>query len=387
MALNRWLRHLVGAGGQGREGRTLRLEAATAAALRIQTIELRHFQGDLARFDQELDFSNGRLAMVARQFRQAMAVCKRELPELQACRGTLTPEQLQQLQLIEDVVGAYHQRGSRNAGRDSGLSQEPEMVPRSLLRFFSQVQNRLAPGGEAATVEGFRRRRDSTLVSLRILLLLVLVPLLFQQFSRALLVGPLVDRIAPTVPLVMYTRGTLEERAVEKLRIYKEELEFEALLRGETVPSIEDMQSSLRKRADELQIENERESTTAIKNLLSDGFGVLGFALVCLLCREELRVLRSFFDEIVYGLSDSAKAFIIILSTDIFVGYHSSEGWNVLLEGISEHVGLPPNPRFIGLFVATFPVVLATIFKYWIFRYLNRVSPSSVATLRNMNGG
>ncbi|KKZ10354.1 MAG: hypothetical protein TH68_11040, partial [Candidatus Synechococcus spongiarum 142] len=61
MALNRWLRRLVGF--QGREGRLRRLEAATAAALRIQTIELRHFQGDLARFDQELDGSSGRLAM------------------------------------------------------------------------------------------------------------------------------------------------------------------------------------------------------------------------------------------------------------------------------------------------------------------------------------
>ncbi|HJN34815.1 MAG TPA: proton extrusion protein PcxA, partial [Prochlorococcus sp.] len=42
--------------------------------------------------------------------------------------------------------------------------------------------------------------------------------------------------------------------------------------------------------------------------------------------------------------------------------------------------------NFILLFIATFPVILATIFKYWIFRYLNRVSPSSVATLRGMNG-
>ena len=48
----------------------------------------------------------------------------------------------------------------------------------------------------------------------------------------------------------------------------------------------------------------------------------------------------------------------------------------------------PPEPSpFILLFIATFPVILATIFKYWIFRYLNRVSPSSVATLRGMNGG
>ncbi len=385
MALNRWLRRLVRV--QGRVGRPGRLETATAAALRIQTIELEHFQGDLVRFDQELGGSTGRQAIVARQFRQAMAICRRELPELQACRGELTPEQLQQLQLVEEVVGAYHQQGSGNASRGSGLSQAPEMLPRSFLGLFSQLQGRLIPGGEVATLESFRRRRDATLVSLRILLLLVVVPLLFQQFSRTLLVGPLVDRIAPAVPVIMYTRGTLEEQAVEKLRIYKEELEFEALLRGEAMPSIEDMQSSLRKRADELQTENERESTTAIKNLLSDGFGVLGFALVCLLCREELRVLRSFFDEIVYGLSDSAKAFTIILFTDMFVGYHSPEGWNVLLQGISEHLGLPPNPSFIGLFVATFPVILATIFKYWIFRYLNRVSPSSVATLRNMNGG
>ena len=59
----------------------------------------------------------------------------------------------------------------------------------------------------------------------------------------------------------------------------------------------------------------------------------------------------------------------------------------MLLQSISSHLGLPSEENFIMLFIATFPVILATIFKYWIFRYLNRVSPSSVATLRNMNGG
>ena len=108
--------------------------------------------------------------------------------------------------------------------------------------------------------------------------------------------------------------------------------------------------------------------------------------MLCLLSRDELRVLRGFLDEAVYGLSDSAKAFGIILFTDIFVGYHSPEGWAVLLEGIAEHFGLPARQNFIMMFIATFPVILATIFKYWIFRYLNRVSPSSVATLKGMNG-
>jgi hypothetical protein len=108
---------------------------------------------------------------------------------------------------------------------------------------------------------------------------------------------------------------------------------------------------------------------------------------VCLVGQEDLSVLRAFLDEQVYGLSDSAKAFAIILFTDIFVGFHSPEGWTVVLRSLADHLGLPDNESFALLFIATFPVILATIFKYWIFRYLNRVSPSSVATLRNMNGG
>jgi hypothetical protein len=86
-----------------------------------------------------------------------------------------------------------------------------------------------------------------------------------------------------------------------------------------------------------------------------------------------------------YGLSDSAKAFLIILFTDIFVGFHSPHGWEVILEGLASHLGIQPNHSAIFLFIATFPVILDTILKYWIFRYLNRISPSAVATLKNMN--
>ena len=119
-------------------------------------------------------------------------------------------------------------------------------------------------------------------------------------------------------------------------------------------------------------------------------FLILQHSLLLLLCAYSVAMIyefSGFIDEAVYGLSDSAKAFAIILFTDIFVGYHSPEGWTVLLEGIAHHIGIPAQEGFIMLFIATFPVILATIFKYWIFRYLNRVSPSSVATLKDMNGG
>jgi hypothetical protein len=261
------------------------------------------------------------------------------------------------------------------------------VLPRSLIGVVDQVRRQLDPEAEANVVAGFRRRRDSTLVSLRILLLLILVPVLVQQVSRTYVVSPLVDRFAPHYPFLSYPRPKLEERAVEKLRIFQAEIEFDALLNERPVPSREEMHRLLTERARELKEEADQESTHAIKNVLADLSGLLGFVAVCLLGRRDIQVLRGFLDELVYGLSDSAKAFAIILFTDIFVGFHSPEGWSVLLEGVAEHLGLPPRENFIMLFIATFPVVLATIFKYWIFRYLNRVSPSSVATLRNMNGG
>ena len=119
--------------------------------------------------------------------------------------------------------------------------------------------------------------------------------------------------------------------------------------------------------------------------MFADVIAVLAFSLLLSGCKEKVATLKAFIDEIVYGLSDSAKAFIIILFTDIFVGFHSPHGWEILLEGLSNHLGLAANRNFIFLFIATFPVILDTVFKYWIFRYLNRISPSAVATYKNMN--
>ena len=267
------------------------------------------------------------------------------------------------------------------------MSRSPEMLPRSLLGVFDGVRRQLDPEAEASLVAGFRRRRDSTLVSLRVLLLLILVPLVIQQASRSLVISPLMNRFAPEIPFLNYTKPHLQEKAVAKLRLYQQELEFEDLLEGKQPPSPEEIQSALARRANALKDEADAESIEASKNVLADLAALVGFVLVCLFGRRDLQVLRGFLDEAVYGLSDSAKAFAIILFTDIFVGFHSPEGWTVLLDGIAHHLGLPAEENFILLFIATFPVVLATIFKYWIFRYLNRVSPSAVATLKNMNGG
>ncbi|MFN7897431.1 MAG: proton extrusion protein PcxA [Cyanobacteriota bacterium] len=359
------------------------LERGYEAALMIQSIELEHYNDRPVRPELELRLPKGMQAQVLRRFRAALQVCLESMHRLEPLRGQLAGQELRQLSLIETVVTRYDSKRSVLPS----LSRTPELLPRSLLGAVDQVRRQLDPEAEASVLAGFRRRRDSTLVALRILLLLILVPLLISQLSRTFVVSPLVDRFAPHQSFLGYAKPHLEEKAVEELRVYQAELEFDALLNKKALPTREEIQEKLSERAQELKLEADKGSTHAVKNVISDLFGLMSFVLVCLFGQRDIQVLKGFIDELVYGLSDSAKAFAIILFTDVFVGFHSPEGWTVLLNGVAHHLGLPARENFIMLFIATFPVVLATIFKYWIFRYLNRVSPSSVATLRNMNGG
>ena len=360
------------------------LERGYEAALLIQSIELEHYNDRPVRPELELAIPRASQAQLLRRFRAALELCRLCLDSVEGHRGELSGQERRQLQLVESVVARYDKSARQTL---PAISRSPEVLPRSLIGVVDQVRRQLDPEAEANVLAGFRRRRDSTLVSLRILLLMILVPVLVQQISRTYVMGPLVDRYAPVSAFISYPKPHLEERAVEKLRVYKAEVEFAALLEGKALPTAEELQAQLAQRARELKDEADGDSTEAIKNVLADLAGLAGFVLVCLLGKRDIQVLRGFIDELVYGLSDSAKAFTIILFTDIFVGFHSPEGWTVLLDGVAHHLGLPARENFIMLFIATFPVVLATIFKYWIFRYLNRVSPSSVATLRNMNGG
>ena len=360
------------------------LERGYEAALLIQSLELEYYGDRRVRPDLELSVPRSVQASILRKFRTALEICRSTLELLKEQRPQLDVQELRQLQLIEGVVDRYAPRRSPGLGRQSA---PPDPLPRSLLGVFDSVRRQLDPASEESVVAGFRRRRDSTLVSLRILLLLVLVPLLIQQVSGTYLIAPALEHFSPQLSFLSESKPQLEERAVEQLRIYKEELEFEALLKGEDPPSSEQLVQKLTQRAAELKQDADQESVRALRNVLSDFAGLIAFVVLCLVSRKQLRVLRGFLDEAIYGLSDSAKAFAIILFTDIFVGYHSPEGWTVLLQGIAHHLGLPAQENFIMLFIATFPVILATIFKYWIFRYLNRVSPSSVATLKGMNGG
>ncbi|MDX2230841.1 MAG: proton extrusion protein PcxA [Leptolyngbyaceae cyanobacterium bins.349] len=272
-------------------------------------------------------------------------------------------------------------------GDDNSILDKTGVLPRSILGTLNRIKRDLDPNAEAEVVRNFRSSKAKTLISIRLLLLLVIVPLLVQQLSKSFIVGPIVDRIWQPQQTGIFLNYELEEEALREFQAYRERLEFEQLLG--VIPaearSPELTEARLQEKAQEIAQSYAGMGANAIKNIFSDILSAIAFAVVLVTNRQGLEILKSFIDETVYGLSDSAKAFIIILFTDIFVGFHSPHGWEVLLEGLARHFGLPASRDFIFLFIATFPVILDTIFKYWIFRYLNRISPSAVATYKNMN--
>ncbi|MGF1512987.1 MAG: proton extrusion protein PcxA [Elainellaceae cyanobacterium] len=280
----------------------------------------------------------------------------------------------------------------RRAGGDTSMLKETAsltdktgVLPRSILRTVDRITRELDPASENEVVDEFRDSKARTAVSLRFILLLIIVPLLTHQISKNFIVGPIVDAIRPAEETVVFLNEEMEEEAIHELNLFRDRLQFERLI-GET-PALtnEAIDERVREKASEIGRVYRRRSGSAVKNVFADLLSVLAFATILAASKREIAVLKSFIDEVVYGLSDSAKAFIIILLTDTFVGFHSPHGWEILLEGAARHFGLPASRDFIFLFIATFPVILDTVFKYWIFRYLNRISPSAVATYKTMN--
>lgn len=310
--------------------------------------------------------------------------------------------------------------------------EQTGLIPRSIIRTFERFLKQLLPGAEMLVIQEFRISRYQVIVSVRCFLTLLLVPILVNIFSKTFLITPLVEFIWNHDSKEIFLNTYQQKRALNELYSFEEKIYFESLLNIETtkknndtetqiflphdISDVSRLSDSIRETSAptfetsinssqtletivskstelgktyqnkilEIAKNFNKESIEAISNLFADFFSFFSFSLVFVLMKPQIIILKSFLAESLYSLSDTTKSFLLILGTDLLVGFHSPHGWEVFLEGFLRHLGLPENVEFMSLFVATFPVFLDTVFKYWIFRSLNKISPSTVATYHNM---
>ncbi len=298
------------------------------------------------------------------------------------------PQQRQQAATLERVeenslyVGEYINDDLANNSKLDSSS----FIPRSILRTADRFRRELNSdeATEAEVVRDFRTSKLRTRLAVRFILLLIILPLLTQQISKVLIVSPLVNHFKAVGQIERIINSQLEDNILDELARFENKIRFESLVSNVPISAAE-IQARIREKAIELSTEYQKELIEPLKNILSDALGFAVFLTLIFTGQRQIAIVKAFLDEVVYGLSDSAKAFVIILFTDVFVGFHSPHGWEVIVNNTLEHFGFPRNEDFINMFIATFPVMLDTVFKYWIFRYLNQISPSAVATYKNMN--
>jgi hypothetical protein len=144
------------------------------------------------------------------------------------------------------------------------------------------------------------------------------------------------------------------------------------------------IQNRLQLQTIELAKHYNEESIEAITNFFADFISLSTLFVLLFQMEIQINITKSFLLEVFFGLDDSKKSLLILFITDLLVGYHSPNIWELFFSTIFDHYGLPESQTTLFLLVATLPVLLDVLFKYLIFRHLNRASPATVATYHAM---
>nr|YP_010161980.1 envelope membrane protein [Dahlstedtia araripensis]QRI59689.1 envelope membrane protein [Dahlstedtia araripensis] len=179
--------------------------------------------------------------------------------------------------------------------------------------------------------------------------------------------------------------------AIKEKSIFKKFIEFEELffldemLKEYSETRLQNLRTGIHKETIQLIKTYNEDHIHTILHLSTNIICFFILSAYSILGNQELFILNSWVQEFLYNLSDTIKSFSILLLTDLCIGFHSTHGWELMIGSVYKDFGFAQNDQIISGLVSTFPVILDTIIKYWIFRYLNRVSPSLVVIYHSMN--
>ncbi|KAL2250967.1 UNVERIFIED_CONTAM: Chloroplast envelope membrane protein [Sesamum indicum] len=229
--------------------------------------------------------------------------------------------------------------------------------------------------------------RYASFNSAKFLAVLIIVPWALDFLVHDYVLMPFLDRYVKTVPLaakMLDIRKNQKLQIVKALNLEKARYRLEVEI-GKSPPlSDEELYLELRHRALEMRDEWRLENRKAFANIWSDVVFGISLFLLLYFYQGQVALLKFTGYKIVNSITDTGKAFLIILITDIFLGYHSESGWQTLLEIIVEHYGLEVDQSAITIFICLIPVVMDACVKLWLFKFLPRLSPKVANIFREM---
>lgn len=299
-----------------------------------------------------------------------------------------------------------------NAAKQQVVSityEEIGLFPRSFNRVFDRFFKQLFFDVDNLVIQEYRFYRYLFLTTVRCLMILFLVPFTVNFISKNYFIRPVIEYYWNTNQSEIFINSYQQKQAFSELHNFEEKLYFESFVGFSNFPiespaletSINTaeaeepsgfvqetqrqlIQKRLQKKTLELAHHYNDESIESVTNFFADALSFSTLFVLIMRLEVQINITKSFLLEVFFGLDDSKKSLFILFTTDLLVGYHSPNIWELFFQSICDHYGLPESQTTIFLLVATLPVLLDVLFKYLIFRHLNRASPATVATYHAM---
>nr|YP_011030810.1 chloroplast envelope membrane protein [Hiya brooksiae]WQT71176.1 chloroplast envelope membrane protein [Hiya brooksiae] len=300
-------------------------------------------------------------------------------------RGTRFSINFFSLQTIKNLIEESFSSESVDF-RDSPATYESiSLVPRSVTRTISRFKAELTNQSSVFVRNDFDLAKNQALVSLQYVGYFLLPSLTIPVGLRNWFLEPWIRNWWDTPQTQVFINTLQEEKALRQLRKVEALLWLDDATGNFADTQLQNYDANVYNETIRLAIMYNEPNIQLLLQLVTDVIGIAIPVFSFLIGRKRLAVSNSRIQELFYSLSDTMKAFSILSLTDLCVGFHSPHGWEILIGSFFEHFGLIPNKYVISCFVSTFPVILDTVSKYWIFRHLNRTSPSIVATYHTMS--
>lgn len=260
------------------------------------------------------------------------------------------------------------------------------LVPRSVTRTLSRFGAELTNQSNVLVHNDFDLAKSQALVSLQYVGCFLLLPPTIPISFRNWFLESWVRGWWNITQTQVFINPLQEKKALKQLREVEALLWLDDATEHLADTQLQNYDANAYDETTQLAIMYNELNIQLLLQLLTDLISIAIPALLFITGRKRLAVSNSRIQESFYSLNDTMKAFSILSLTDLCVGFHSPHGWEIVIGSLSEHFGLIPNKYVISRLVSTFPVILDTVSKYWIFRHLNRTSPSIVATYHTMSG-
>nr|YP_009548243.1 chloroplast envelope membrane protein [Onychium japonicum]AYW14789.1 chloroplast envelope membrane protein [Onychium japonicum] len=270
--------------------------------------------------------------------------------------------------------------------RDSPAAYEPiNLVPRSVTRTLARFKAELTNQSSVLVHNDFDLAKNQASASLQYVGLSLFLPLLLREAIKNWFMEPWIRSWWNKFQIQLFLNSLQEEKALKQLRETESLLWLDGVIGNFADTQLQNFDVDACDETTRLAITYNELTIHLLLQLVTNAISIGILFLFFLSGRKRLAVSNSWVQESFYSLNDTMKAFFILLLTDLCVGFHSPHGWEIIVGSFFEQCGLIPNKYVIPCFVSTFPVILDTVFKYWIFRHLNRASPSIVATYHTMS--